>query len=160
MKIAANTVVSFHYTLTDEEGLPLESSRESEPTAYLHGSHGILKGLESELEGGEAGDTLAVTLAPEDAYGLRQPERIQKVPVKHLIFKGKLRPGMTVQLNTSKGRQAVTISKAGRHSAQIDTNHPLAGKTLTFNIEIMAVRDATAEELSHGHAHGAGGHQH
>jgi FKBP-type peptidyl-prolyl cis-trans isomerase SlyD len=160
MKIAANTVVSFHYTLTDEEGSQLESSRGADPTAYLHGSNGIIKGLESQMTGRGEGDTLVVTLAPEEAYGLRQPDRIQKVPVKHLIFKGKLQPGMAVQLNTSKGRQPVTISKAGRHSAQIDTNHPLAGKTLTFDIEIVAVRDATAEELSHGHAHGVGGHQH
>ena len=160
MKIAPNTVVNFHYTLTDEEGLELESSRGGDPTAYLHGSNGIIKGLESALEERTAGETLAITLAPEDAYGLRQPDRVQRVPVKHLIFKGKLRPGMAVQLNTSKGRQSVTVSKAGRHSADVDTNHPLAGKVLNFDVEILSVRDATAEELSHGHAHGVGGHHH
>jgi FKBP-type peptidyl-prolyl cis-trans isomerase SlyD len=101
-----------------------------------------------------------VTLEPEDAYGLRSPERLQKVPVKHLVFKGKLRPGMTVQLNTSEGRRPVTVTKVGRHSAEIDTNHPLAGKTLHFAIDILDVRQATADEISHGHAHGPGGHQH
>jgi FKBP-type peptidyl-prolyl cis-trans isomerase SlyD len=160
MKIAKNAVVTFHYTLSDEEGKELENSRGGDATAYLHGSNGIIKGLEVELEDKAAGDTLSVTLAPADAYGLRQEDRVQRVPVKHLIYKGKLRPGMAVQLNTSQGRQPVTITKAGRHSADIDTNHPLAGKTLQFDIEVVDVREATADELSHGHAHGAGGHQH
>ena len=160
MKIAKNAVVTFHYTLSDEEGKELENSRGGDATAYLHGSNSIIKGLEVELEDKAAGDTLSVTLAPADAYGLRQPDRVQRVPVKHLIFKGKLRPGMAVQLNTSKGRQSVTVSKAGRHSADVDTNHPLAGKVLNFDLEILSVRDATAEEISHGHAHGVGGHHH
>ena len=160
MKIADKTVASFHYTLCDEEGVELENSSDGEATAYLHGSNSILKGLEAELTDKIAGDKLEVTLAPEDAYGPRRSDRIQRVPIKHLLFKGKLRAGMAVQLNTDKGRQPVTVSKAGRHSADIDTNHPLAGQTLRFNIEIMDVREATAEEISHGHAHGVGGHQH
>jgi FKBP-type peptidyl-prolyl cis-trans isomerase SlyD len=160
MKIATNTVARFHYTLTDEAGVELESTSGGEPSAYLHGKGGIIKGLEVALVDKAAGDSLTVTLAPQDAYGSRQDERQQRVPAKHLIFKGKLRAGMTVQLNTSKGRQPVTVIKAGRHSADIDTNHPLAGKTLRFDIEVVDVREATAEELSHGHAHGIGGHQH
>jgi FKBP-type peptidyl-prolyl cis-trans isomerase SlyD len=160
MKIAEHTVVSFHYTLSDEAGEELESSRGGDPTAYLHGTNGIIKGLEEQLTDKEAGDTLEVTLAPEAAYGLRQPERAQRVPVKHLVYKGKLRPGMTVQLNTSEGRHPVTITKTGRHSADVDTNHPLAGKTLSFAIEVVDVRAASAEEISHGHAHGPGGHHH
>ena len=160
MKIAANTVASFHYTLSDEAGEELESSRGGEPTVYLHGSNNIIKGLEVQLADKVVGDTLLVTLAPEDAYGPQQAQRVQRVPVKHLIFKGKLRPGMRVQLNTSQGRQPVAVVKVGRHSANIDINHPLAGKTLNFDIEIVDVRDATAEEVSHGHAHGPGGHQH
>ena len=80
--------------------------------------------------------------------------------MKHLSFKGKLRPGMVVQLSTDDGMRAVTVIKAGRHSADIDTNHPLAGQTLTFDIEIVDVRDASPEELTHGHAHGPGGHHH
>ncbi|MEH6582176.1 MAG: peptidylprolyl isomerase [Halioglobus sp.] len=160
MKIAKHTVVSFHYTLSDEAGQELESSRGADPTAYLHGNNGIIKGLEEQLTDKEAGDTLEVTLPPEEAYGLRQEERTQRVPVKHLVYKGKLRPGMTVQLNTSEGRHPVTITKAGRHSADVDTNHPLAGKTLNFAIEVVDVRAASAEEISHGHAHGPGGHHH
>lgn len=160
MKIESGTVVSFHYTLRDEAGVELESSRGSEPSVYLHGADNVIRGLESAMGGREAGDVFSVTLSAEDAYGPRKPGRVQRVPVKHLSFKGKLRPGAVVQLNTSEGLRPVTVIKAGRHSADIDTNHPLAGQALTFDIEIMALRPATGEELSHGHAHGPGGHQH
>ena len=160
MNIAAKTVATFHYTLRDEEGTELESSRGSDPSVYLHGANNIIRGLESAMAGKETGDIFSATVAPEDAYGLRNPEKTQRVPMKHLSFKGKLRPGMVVQLSTDDGMRAVTVIKAGRHSADIDTNHPLAGQTLTFDIEIVDVRDASPEELTHGHAHGPGGHHH
>lgn len=160
MKIATNTVVSFHYTLSEDGGDELENSSDGEPTVYLHGHDGIIKGLEAQLSGKVAGDSFTTSLAPEDAYGPKAPDRAQRVPVKHLVFKGKLRPGMTVQLNTSEGRHPVTVIKTGRHSADVDTNHPLAGKTLRFDISVVDVREATAEEISHRHAHGPGGHQH
>lgn len=160
MNIAPETVVVFHYTLRNEEGEELESSRGADPTAYLHGANNIIPGLETAMTGKSAGDIFSATVAAEQAYGLHNPEKVQRVPVKHLLFKGKLRPGMVVQLNTSDGRIPVTVTKAGRHSADIDTNHPLAGQSLTFDIEIVDVRAATAEELSHGHAHGPGGHHH
>ena len=160
MKIAARTVASFHYTLKDEAGEELETSRDSQPTAYLHGSNNIIPGLERALEGHSAGESLEVEVKPEDGYGLRSPDRIQRVPTKHLIYKGKLRPAMTVQLNTSEGARPVTVTKVGRHSAEIDTNHPLAGQALSFAIDITDVRAASSEEVAHGHAHGAGGHQH
>lgn len=160
MHISKESVVTFHYTLRDEAGEQLETSRDGDPTAYLHGANNIITGLESALEGRSAGDVFTVTVQAEDAYGPRDPQRQQRVPVKHLVFKGKLRPGMVVQLNTSEGMRPVTVVKAGRHSADIDTNHPLAGQALTFDIEIIDVREASAEELAHGHAHGRGGHQH
>ncbi|NCF19472.1 MAG: peptidylprolyl isomerase [Haliea sp.] len=160
MNIAPETVVVFHYSLRNEEGEELESSRGADPTAYLHGANNIIPGLETAMTGKSAGDIFSATVAAEQAYGLHNPEKVQRVPVKHLLFKGKLRPGMVVQLNTSDGRIPVTVTKAGRHSADIDTNHPLAGQSLTFDIEIVDVRAATAEELSHGHAHGPGGHHH
>ena len=160
MKIGPETVGIFHYTLRDETGKELETSRGDEPTAYLHGSNSIVAGLEEVMEGREAGDVFTTTVAPEHAYGEPDPERQQRVPIKHLIFKGKLKAGMVVQLNTSEGRVPVTVVKAGRHSADIDTNHPLAGQSLSFDIEVVDVRAATAEEISHGHAHGPGGHQH
>ena len=160
MKIESGTVVSFHYKLRNEEGKELESSRGSEPSVYLHGANNIIRGLEKAMAGRESGDVFTVSLAPADAYGMHNPDKIQRVPVKHLLFKGKLQVGGVVQLNTSRGRVPVTVVKAGRHSADIDTNHPLAGKPLVFDIEVVAVRAASAEERAHGHAHGPGGHQH
>ena len=160
MQIAAKTVVSFHYVLGNSAGEQLETSRDGDPTSYLHGANNIIRGLEAELQGHRAGDTLQVELAPEQAYGLRQENLQQRVPIKHLLFHGKLRAGMVVQVNTDKGRRSVTVLKAGRHSADIDANHPLAGQRLTFEVEITTVRTASEEEIAHGHAHGVGGHQH
>tara|TARA_R110002110_G_scaffold415561_1_gene650707 strand:+ start:1660 stop:2142 length:483 start_codon:yes stop_codon:yes gene_type:complete len=160
LNIANNTVVNFHYTLRGEDGTELETSRGSEPSAYLYGANNIISGLESAMADKSAGDVFSVTLAPEDAYGLRNPQKVQRVPVKHLSFKGKLRAGAVVQLNTQDGMRPVTVTKVGRHSADIDTNHPLAGQSLTFDIEIVDVRAATQDEISHGHAHGPGGHHH
>ncbi len=160
MNIAADTVVTFHYSLRDESGTELETSRGGDPSAYLHGHNTIIPGLEPFMEGKAAGDVFSATVAPEDAYGMPRPDKVQRVPVKHLVFKGKLRPGMVVKLNTDRGLVAVTVAKAGRHSADVDTNHPLAGQTLTFDIEIVDVRAATEEEIAHRHAHGPGGHQH
>ena len=160
LNIEAGVVVTFHYTLRDSEGVALETSYDGEPTAYLHGSNSIIPGLEKTMAGHEKGDTFSVTVNPKEAYGERQEGKTQRVPIKHLIFKGKLRAGDTARLNTREGKRAVTVIKAGRHSADIDTNHPLAGRALVFEIEIDEVRTATAEELAHGHAHGPGGHQH
>jgi len=160
LQINKNAVVTFHYTLHNEAGEELETSRDGDATAYLHGAGNIIPGLETAMEGRESGDTFSASLAPEDAYGQPDPQRQQRVPVKHLVFKGKLKAGMVVQLNTSNGVVPVTVVKAGRHSADIDTNHPLAGQALTFDIEILDVREASAEEIAHGHAHGPGGHQH
>ncbi|GAB3284678.1 FKBP-type peptidyl-prolyl cis-trans isomerase [Parahaliea aestuarii] len=160
MNISKNSVATFHYILRDEQGNEMESSGDGEPSAYLHGASNIIPGLEAALEGKTAGDHVEVTLAPADAYGERLPEREQKVPVKHLLFNGKLRPGMVVQVNTQEGRHPVTVLKVGRHSATVDTNHPLAGQALTFVVDIVDVRAATQEEIDHGHAHGVGGHHH
>ena len=160
MNIESEAVVRFHYTLRNDAGIELESSRGSEPSVYLHGANNVIRGLESAMAGRAAGDVFSASLDPVDAYGIRNPEKIQRVPVKHLVFKGKLKAGQVVQLNTRDGMKTVTVLKVGRHSADIDTNHPLAGEALTFDIEIIDVRPATPEEVAHGHAHGPGGHQH
>jgi FKBP-type peptidyl-prolyl cis-trans isomerase SlyD len=152
--------VSFHYTLRDESGTELETSHGGDPAAYLHGANNIIPGLESAMTGRAGGDSFSATVKPEDGYGLRDPERVQRVPIKHLAYKGKLRAGDVVQLSTNDGMRTVTVTKPGRHTADIDTNHPLAGQTLLFEIEIVEVRAASAEEMSHGHVHGAGGHHH
>lgn len=160
MQIGPETVVTFHYTLHDESGTELESSRGGEPAAYLHGANNIIPGLETAMAGRSGGDTFSATVSPEDGYGIVNPDKVQRVPMKHLAFKGKLRAGSVVQLSTDDGMRAVTVVKAGRHSADVDTNHPLAGKTLVFDIEVIEARAATAEELAHRHVHGPGGHHH
>jgi FKBP-type peptidyl-prolyl cis-trans isomerase SlyD len=117
--------------------------------------------LEKALEGKTSGDELEVTLEPKDAYGERIEGRIQRVPIKHLAnIPKRIRPGMAVQVNTENGVRSATVLKAGKFNVDVDTNHPLAGKALTFKITIVDLRDATADEIAHGHAHGPGGHHH
>ncbi|MEX0623303.1 peptidylprolyl isomerase [Saccharospirillum sp.] len=160
MPIEKNTVVTFHYILSDETGETVESSRNGEPNVYLHGHGGILPGLSEALEGKEAGDSLSVTLTPDQAYGQRKPDAIQRVPAKHLMGAKKWKPGMVAQVNTEQGPRHVLVVKVGHKFIDVDTNHPLAGKTLTFDVEVVSLREAEPEEIAHGHVHGAGGHHH
>jgi FKBP-type peptidyl-prolyl cis-trans isomerase SlyD len=160
MQVSKDSVVTFHYSLYKADGELLESSRDADPTVYLHGANNIIAGLEIAMAGREAGEEFEVELPPEKAYGLRNEDKQQRVPIKHLIYTGKLKPGIVAQLNTDQGRRSVTLIKVGRHSADVDANHPLAGEHLRFAIELIDVRPAKAEELAHGHAHGPGGHQH
>jgi FKBP-type peptidyl-prolyl cis-trans isomerase SlyD len=127
---------------------------------YLHGQGGLLPGLESALEGKQVDDNLEVTLTPDQAFGERSPDAEQRIPLKHLGGAKQWQPGMTATVNTQQGHRQVTIIKVGHTMATVDTNHPLAGKTLTFNLTVAEVREASAEELHHGHAHGPGGHHH
>jgi len=160
MQIADGTVASFHYTLRGEDGAELESSRGGDPVAYLHGHGNILPALEERLAGHAPGDTLAVTLAPEQAYGPRRADSVQRVPLKHIHARGRLQPGMVVAVQTEHGARQVTVLKVGKFNVDVDSNHPLAGRTLSFDIEVLEVRAASDEEMAHGHAHGAGGHHH
>ncbi|KZN58295.1 peptidyl-prolyl cis-trans isomerase [Pseudoalteromonas luteoviolacea CPMOR-1] len=159
MQITKDTAVEFHYTLT-EGSEQIESSKNGEPLNYLHGQDGMLPGLEEALDGKSAGDKFSVTLEPKDSYGEYQEGLIQRIPIKHLQGLGKnkvWKPGMTAIVESNQGRHQVSIVKVGRFNADCDLNHPFAGKTLTFDVEVINVRAATAEELSHGHVHGAGG---
>lgn len=161
MKIEENTVVQFFYTLRDDAEQVLESNVGESPIAYLHGHKNMMPGVENALSGRESGESFTVTLPPEETYGERVEGREQRVPVKHLIGPGKKwKAGQVAMVQTEQGQRQVTILKMGKFMATVDTNHPWAGKTLTFDIAISEVRKATAEELSHGHAHGVGGHQH
>lgn len=160
MKITENKVVQFHYTLSDEAGEKIESSIGNDPLAYLHGHKNMIVGVENALNEKEAGDKFSVTVAPAEGYGERDENAIQRVSVKHLQGAKKWKPGMQAVVQTEQGARQVTIIKAGRFMADVDVNHPLAGKTLTFDLEVVDVRDATEEEISHGHAHGVGGHNH
>ena len=159
MKIEDNNVVRFHYTVSETGRGRIESSRDVEPMSVLIGHSNIIPGLESAMRGREAGDTFEVTVTPDQAYGERREGLVQRVPRKH--FKGaKLTPGMQVVLPTEQGQRAMTVKKVGISVVDVDLNHPMAGKTLDFDVEILDVREASAEELSHRHAHGDGGHQH
>jgi FKBP-type peptidyl-prolyl cis-trans isomerase SlyD len=158
MQIEANKVVVFHYRLTDSEGSFAESSEGDEPFAYLHGHGQIVPGLESEMSGKRAGDAFQARIEPAQAYGERDPAATQRIPIKHLVRPGRLEPGQIVNVQTNEGERQVVVLKVGRFNVDVDLNHPLAGKTLIFDIEIVAVRDASDEEIEHGHVHGPGGH--
>lgn len=161
MQIEKDKVVTIHYRLNEADGPELESSQEAVPMAYLHGHRNILPGLEEALTGLNNGDATKVTLPPEKAYGPHFPEATQRVPVKHLASKHKrLLPGMLVKVQTEKGLKDARVLKTGKFMVDLDLNHPFAGKTLVFDIQIVDVRDATADEIAHGHAHGEGGHHH
>lgn len=169
MKIEKDRVVRFHYTLFEgslfegsvsEQGqAPLESSEGRDPLAIMIGHGNIIPGLEQAMDGHEAGDKFGVDVAAADAYGEKREGLNQRMPKKH--FGGqRLAPGMQAVLQTNFGPRAVTIQKVGMSVVDVDLNHPMAGKDLHFDVEIVEVREASAVELEHGHVHGDGGHQH
>ena len=159
MKIEDNRVVRFHYTVSEAGQGQIESSREMEPVSALIGHGNLLSGLEAAMKDREAGDRFEVTLAPDQAYGPHREGLEQRVPRKH--FKGaRLAPGMQVTLPTDQGPRAMTIKKVGMSVVDVDLNHPMAGKTLAFDVEVIDVREATPDEIAHRHVHGEGGHQH
>ena len=154
MKIADDCVVSFHYTLTDEGGQVLDSSEGQQPLSYLHGRAGIIPGLERELHGREAGDEFSATIQPEDAYGLPDPQLVQKVPADALAHIDNLQQGMQLQSQQPDGRvQVVAVESITETEVTLNANHALAGQVLQFAVQVEDVRAATAEELEHGHAH-------
>jgi FKBP-type peptidyl-prolyl cis-trans isomerase SlyD len=160
MIVSHDTVVTFHYQLKHEKGEVIESSDNRDPMAVLIGHRNILPGLEEAMQGKAVAEKFSVTLSPEKAYGLHREGSTQRIPLKHVLTKGKLQPGRAIAINTEHGARNVTLVKLGKFNVDIDTNHPLAGKTLVFDISIVDVRAASAEEISHGHAHGVGGHHH
>ncbi|MDK2779135.1 MAG: peptidylprolyl isomerase [Pseudomonadota bacterium] len=160
MKIARDTVVLLHYRLSDGEQNFIESTAEGGPIAYLHGHNNMIAGFEQAMEGHSAGEQFTINLSAEQAYGQRRDNAVTRVPVKHLQGSRQWKKGMVAWVETEQGSRQVTIVKMGRFMADVDTNHPLAGKTLCFEVDIQDVRPASAEEIAHGHAHGTGGHQH
>ena len=153
-------VVTFHYTLKNAEGEQMETSRDKDPMTYLHGANNIIAGLEKTMEGHAVNDEFSVTVEPEDAYGVRNENNVQRLPLKRLKGIGKVSVGQVLNLQTDKGQVQVTVLKVGRFNVDVDGNHPLAGEQLTFDVEITDIREATEEELEHRHVHGPGGHQH
>ena len=160
MVIAADKVVLIHYTLTDDAGKVLDSSSGGEPLAYLHGQGNLISGLEKALDGRQAGDKLSVRVEPADGYGVRDDSLVQQVPRRQ--FGGaNVQPGMQFNAQTSQGHaRVVTVTHIAGDMVTVDGNHPLAGEVLNFDVEVTDVRDASEEELEHGHVHGPGGHHH
>lgn len=160
MQIAQNTVAAFHYTLTDDEGQVIDSSNGREPLTYMHGKGQIVPGLEKQMEGRQAGDKFNADVVPAEGYGEHQAELMQEVPREAFQGVEDIQPGMQFQGQGPQGVINVTVTRVEDGKVHIDGNHPLAGKTLHFAIEVADVREAGKEELEHGHVHGAGGHQH
>ena len=159
MKIEKDRVVRFHYAVAEQGSEPTESSEGRDPLSILAGHGNIIPGLEKAMAGHAAGDKFGVDVVAADAYGEKREGLTQRVPKKHFGAQ-RLEPGMQVVLNTNFGPRAVTIEKVGMSVVDVDLNHPMAGKDLHFDIEIVEVREASAEELEHGHVHGEGGHHH
>ncbi|MEX1139161.1 MAG: peptidylprolyl isomerase [Bacteroidota bacterium] len=159
MKIEKDSVVSIEYTLTDERGEVLDSSKEhGEPLAYIHGAGNIIPGLENVLLGKSAGEKFTVSIAPENGYGIRDERHVAKVARDQFKGVDDLEVGMQFRTEGSGHSQVVTVTAVEKDTVLVDANHPLAGKTLNFDVSVVSVRKATAEELSHGHVHGPGGH--
>ena len=154
MKIAENCVVTIHFKLTDDDGQELDSSAGKEPLEYLHGANSIIPGLEDALAGRDEGEQVQVTLQPYEAYGPVRPELIDTVP--HSAFEGlEVQPGMQFQAEGPKGEsRRILVTEVSDEGVTVDANHPLAGQVLHFDLSVEAVREATDEEIDHGHPHG------
>ena len=160
MQIAKHKVVLLEYTLTNETGEVMDTSEGGEPLAYIQGIGNLISGLEEELEGKSAGDELNVTVPPEKGYGVRDDTLVQVAD--RSVFQGvdELQVGMQFQAQSDDGTHMIWIVEINNDEVTIDGNHPLAGATLTFDLKVVEIRDATDEELDHGHVHGPGGHHH
>jgi FKBP-type peptidyl-prolyl cis-trans isomerase SlyD len=160
MQIEENKVVKIEYTVKTEEGVLVDTSEGNEPLAYLHGHKNIIPGLESALVGKAIEDELSVTVTPDEAYGERHEQLIKEVPMQAFQGVDKVEPGMQFNAESPQGPQLITVTKVEGDTVTVDGNHPLAGVTLNFDVKVVEVRDASEEELSHGHVHGAGGQEH
>ncbi len=160
MQVSAQKVVYIHYTLTGENGEVIDSSVGQEPLAYIHGHGNIIPGLENALSGKTAGEKIQVTIPPEQAYGDRDEDLIQSVPIEAFHGVDEILPGMQFHTETPDGVQLVTVVNVNGNEVILDGNHPMSGLTLNFDVEVTDIREATEEELHHGHVHGPGGHHH
>lgn len=160
MQISKHKVATIDYTLTDKSSTVIDSSDGGEPLSYIHGIGNIIPGLEAALAGKNPGDTLKVSIPPADAYGERDPSLTQTVSRDRFESAEDIRVGMQFQAESEAGPMVVTVVDITDENVVVDGNHPLAGMTLNFDVKVLDVRDATEEELNHGHVHGPGGHHH
>jgi FKBP-type peptidyl-prolyl cis-trans isomerase SlyD len=160
MTIAKNKVVAIDYTLTDREGNVLDSSSSHGPLYYIQGIGNLIPGLEAKLEGKTTGDNLKVVIAPKDGYGEREESLCQQVPRSQFENGGQIEVGMQFEVETEQGELVVTVTEVSGETITVDGNHPLAGIELHFDVTVKEIREASAEEMAHGHVHGPGGHHH
>jgi FKBP-type peptidyl-prolyl cis-trans isomerase SlyD len=154
MTIAKDKVVSIEYTLKDDQGIVLDSSEGSDPLSYLHGADDIIAGLEAALEGKAVGDELSIDVEPQDGYGERDENLIAVVPRDNFDDADEIQEGDEFEADSEEGDYIVTVTSVDEESVTVDGNHPLAGIRLHFDVKVTEIRDATQEELEHGHVHG------
>lgn len=160
MQIGPKTVVSIDYTLTDDNGQLLDSSEGQGPLTYLHGAGNIISGLESALEGQGEGESVSVRLDPKDAYGVRDENQVQDIP-RTAFGDNEVQEGAQYRATTPQGEPLVlTVVSAGNDQVTVDANHPLAGVPLNFEVSVREIREATNDEVEHGHVHGPDGEHH
>ncbi len=160
MEITGDRVVTIHYTLKNDASEVLDSSAGGDPLAYIQGHGNIVAGLERALEGRHSGDRFAVTVTAAEGYGRRDPALVQRLPKRALQGAGEIKRGMRFQTRDAGGTRVFTVTAIAGDMVTLDGNHPLADQNLHFEVEVVEVREATAEELEHGHVHGHGGHHH
>jgi len=160
MTITKHQVVTLEYTLKNDQGEVLDTSEGAEPLSYIHGLGHIVPGLEKALEGKSQGEKFKVTIPPEEGYGERIEQMVQSVPKSEFKDLENLAPGIQFEIETEQGPLLLTVLEVGDTEVLLDGNHPLAGMPLHFEVEISTIRKATDEEISHGHIHGEGAHQH
>lgn len=158
--IADQKVVSLNFNVKDTQGQLVDSSEGGKPLVYLHGQNNIIPGLEAALVGKAPGDEFDVTIEPAEGYGEYKEEILQVVPREAFQGVEKVEPGMVFTAQTQSGPVQLVVAKIEGDDVTVDPNHPLAGKTLNFSGSVIEVREATEEELAHGHVHGEGGHHH
>lgn len=161
MQISKNKVVTLEYVLKDIDGAIIDQSSGDESFVFIQGIGGIIPGLESALDGKQADDALNITIEPDEAYGQREESLLAEVPIDQFDDAGEIKEGIQFQTASEDGTaRVVTVIKIEDGIVTVDGNHPLAGKPLNFDVKVLDVRDATEEELEHGHVHGSGGHHH
>ena len=157
MVITKDKFAAFHYTLKDSDGVQLDSSIGLEPLGYIHGRGYLIPGLEAQLEGKSKGEKFSCTIEPKYAYGERDERLVALVSRDKFETDAQIETGMQFQVNTPAGPTIVTVVKVDGDMITIDGNHEMAGKTLSFDIDIVEVRDATEEELKQLEMRGCGG---
>lgn len=161
MQVEKHKVVSFEYTLRDDNNAVIDTSEGGQPLTYIHGTGNLIRGLEQALVGKSPGDSFQVTISPEEGYGTRDDGLMEVVPRNRFGAGGEeIRAGMQFYAEGGSELQVITVVKVEGDKVTVDGNHPLAGMTLNFAVKVVEVRDATEEEILHGHVHGPGEHHH